>query len=176
MNDKNWQHETYTDYELNDDTSRGQVLSRTPRKQAAKLGSTERWSEPTITVEADATATNGTPVLKVLDDIDAFVQGRLDLTRAQQTAICLWIAHTYIYEHFKHTPKLFVTAIKHGLGKSECLEVVEALSCGGIKRQGSTTSSAISRMYDTYRGNVRGERGEHAATSSPVEKGGCRSS
>jgi hypothetical protein len=86
----------------------------------------------------------------LLDEMDTFVRGRLDLSPGQQTAVCLWIAHTYIYEHFKLTPKLFVTAIKHGLGKTELMVVVEALSCGGIKRQGSTTESAISRMYGRY--------------------------
>jgi len=88
--------------------------------------------------------------LGLLDDIDKFVHSRIDLSPAQRTAVCLWVAHTYIYEVFKLTPKLFITAIKHGLGKSELMEVIEALSCNGIKRQGSTTESAISRLHDTH--------------------------
>jgi hypothetical protein len=84
------------------------------------------------------------------DDLDRFVRSRLDLSPAQQTAVCLWIGHTYIYEYFQNTPKLFVTAIMHGVGKTQLLWTVAALSHNGIKRQGSTTESAISRMYSAY--------------------------
>jgi hypothetical protein len=80
--------------------------------------------------------------------VDAFVHSRVDLTAAQQTAVALWVAHTYIFEHFNYTPKLFATAPMPGVGKTELMLVAEALSYNGIKRQGSTTESAISRMYD----------------------------
>ena len=37
-----------------------------------------------------------------------------------------------------------------GVGKTELMEVIEALSCNGMKRQGSTTESAISRLFETH--------------------------
>lgn len=94
-----------------------------------------------------------TPANDALAAVEGIVQARLELTPGQQTAVVLWVAHTYVYEFFKVTPKLFVTAIRHGIGKTECMDVVEALSCNGIKRQGSTTESAISRMLGA-RGRV----------------------
>jgi hypothetical protein len=124
-----------------------------PRPESHIVGKPQKIAPPGVAAVAAVAAparAGRKSDLGLLDDMDRFVHSRIDLSNAQRTAVCLWVAHTYIYEHFKLTPKLFITAIKHGLGKSELMEVVEALSCNGIKRQGSTTESAISRLYDMH--------------------------
>ena len=53
---------------------------------------------------------------------------------AERTAVCLWIAHTYVFDRgFTYTPRLFVTSLKAASGKSQLLRLIAACSDGGKK-------------------------------------------
>ena len=75
--------------------------SRRPRTPPVTPGAPKRSEKPAVPYQPDP---------KLLDDLDAFVRSRMDLSPAQQTVVCLWIAHTYIFDHSNYTPKLFITS------------------------------------------------------------------
>ena len=87
---------------------------------------------------------------QLLDFLDRFVDGRVDLSEGQRAVVILWACHTHIYRRFRHTPKLFITGITHTLGKSELAEVVAALSYGGVHIEGRITQGSLLRMQREF--------------------------
>ncbi len=49
----------------------------------------------------------------------------------ERVATVLWIAHTYVFDHFTMTPRLFATSEDPGCGKTSLLRVVEGLAAQG---------------------------------------------
>jgi hypothetical protein len=79
-----------------------------------------------------------------LDELDAILAQRTVMDRAERTAVCLWIGHTYVFDRgFTYTPRLLATSFKPGSGKSALLRLVRDLSDGGIKLESGTTFAAI---------------------------------
>ena len=77
----------------------------------------------------------------VLDRLDTELSKRIVMKEPERTAVVLWIAHSCIYDRFKHTPRLLVTSADAAMGKSELLALVAAYSNGGEKIDGITNSS-----------------------------------
>ena len=78
-----------------------------------------------------------------LDDLDEILLSRTIISETERTAIVLWIAHTYVFDRFKHTPRLFVTSVRPGCGKSELLSLIAKLSHGGEKFEAGSSLAAI---------------------------------
>jgi hypothetical protein len=78
-----------------------------------------------------------------LDDLDEIISSRTIMRETERTAVVLWIAHTYVFDRFKHTPRLFVTSVRPGCGKSELLRLIAGLSHGGSKFESGSSLAAI---------------------------------
>ena len=80
-----------------------------------------------------------------LDRVDEVLLKRMVMDERDRTAVVLWIAHTYVFDRFKHTPRLFVTSAGPAMGKSELMKLVAGFSSGGKKFDG-ITASAMKRL------------------------------
>jgi hypothetical protein len=81
-----------------------------------KLDPPPAWDEPV----------DGTPLL---DEIRALLETHLALPPYASTALALWIAHTYAFQHFDHTPRLAILSPEPRCGKTVLLGILQALSC-----------------------------------------------
>ena len=73
-----------------------------------------------------------------LDQIELNLKREVVLGEAERVATVLWIAHTYVYQAFKLTPRLFVTSGSPGSGKSTLLSLLSEMSNGGVLRSSVT--------------------------------------
>lgn len=101
------------------------------------------WNDFTAMVFRDATAAQGwhdddasaaaAPAAgnarrpKPLDLIRRIFERHLYLSEHQLVAVTLWVAHTFVFDRFSHTPRLIVTSPTQGCGKSTLLEIAAAL-------------------------------------------------
>jgi len=67
-----------------------------------------------------------------LDEVEMNLKREVVLGDAERVACVLWTAHTYLYEHFKMSPRLFITSGSANSGKSTLLSTVAGMSCGGV--------------------------------------------
>lgn len=81
-----------------------------------------------------------------LDDLEQLFASRVVIRDHERTAVCLWIAHTYVYDRFKRTPRLFITSLKYGAGKSSLMSLIADLSFKGKKFEAGTTLASIRDM------------------------------
>lgn len=70
---------------------------------------------------------------ELLDDVRAAILRHVILSADSATAITLWIAHTWTYARFQHTPRLGVTSPTKRCGKSTLLDILAALSRRPLK-------------------------------------------
>jgi hypothetical protein len=63
----------------------------------------------------------------ILEAVARFLRRFVVLSEAQQSAIALWVAHSYVNEAADTTPYLWITSAEQRSGKSRLLEVVELL-------------------------------------------------
>ena len=82
-----------------------------------------------------------------LDMLETIFAKRTVMGEAERTAVCLWTAHTYIFDRgFTYTPRLFVTSHAPACGKSAVLRLIADCSDGGRKRESGTTLASIRDM------------------------------
>jgi uncharacterized protein DUF3631/DnaB helicase-like protein len=84
----------------------------------------------------------------VLDEIAAFVQRFVLLTRSELVIISLWIAHTWAIEASDTTPYLSVTSAEKRSGKTRLLEVLELLAHRPWQT-GRVTAAALARKIES---------------------------
>jgi hypothetical protein len=65
---------------------------------------------------------------KALDAVEREFRRELIIGEAELVAAVLWSAHTYVFDKFKLTPRLFATSADPGSGKSTLLGLVRDLS------------------------------------------------
>ncbi len=73
------------------------------------------------------------PGSELLDEITAAVRRHVILRPSAAEVVALWIAHTWIYERFQHTPRLGITSPAKRCGKSTLLDVLRATCCRPLK-------------------------------------------
>jgi hypothetical protein len=83
------------------------------------------------------------------DELDRLLKSRVVLGEHERTAVCLWIGHTYVYAKFKCTPRLFVTSLKAGCGKSEVMRFIERMSLKGKKLESGSTLASVRDMKNS---------------------------
>lgn len=92
-----------------------------------------------------------------LDILDAELKARTIMGDAERTAISLWIAHTYVFHRFKDTPRLFLTSLGPGCGKSQVGRLIAKTSNGGKRIQSGASYASIRdfrRNVEDYTTNV----------------------
>ncbi|MBP0445017.1 DUF3631 domain-containing protein [Roseomonas sp. SSH11] len=83
----------------------------------------------------------------LLDDLTATIRRHVILQESTAVCVALWIAHTWVYSAFQHTPRLSVTSPTKRCGKSILLDILRALSCRPLKAD-SISPSGVFRTVE----------------------------
>jgi putative DNA primase/helicase len=85
------------------------------------------------------------PVLlgPLLGDLSAAFSRHVILPPGAATVLALWVAHTYVYQDFDHTPRLAIRSATKRAGKSTLLEVIEALAHRSMQASSISASGAF---------------------------------
>lgn len=116
--------------------ARGQE-SPPPAGRALTLSDPPPWPHPVSTSD-------------LLDALAAAVRRHVILTGAAADATALWIAHTWVYERFNHTPRLAITSPTRRCGKSTLLELLR-LTCRRTLKSDSISAAAVFRTVEALR-------------------------
>lgn len=68
----------------------------------------------------------------------------------KHSIIALWVAHTYVYGRFTHTPRLYINAPEPGCGKSTQAKVLAHMSKDGHLTSGTSAASVFRRMNQDH--------------------------
>jgi putative DNA primase/helicase len=101
------------------------------------LSEVEPWPEP---VEGGA----------LLAEVAAAIRRHVILPRAGEVCVALWIAHTWTYEQFQHTPRLSITSPAKKCGKSTLIDVLQA-TCRRSVKADNISASAVFRTVEALR-------------------------
>ena len=112
-----------------------QVKARRPMPDAATgrgvaLPEVEPWPAPVAAGD-------------VLDALAAAIRRHVILRSAAADAVALWVAHTWVAEHFQHTPRLGITSPAKRCGKSTLLDVLWATCCKPLKADNISASGTF---------------------------------
>lgn len=83
----------------------------------------------------------------LLDSLVAAIQRHVILPPSTATCAALWIAHTWVYTAFQHTPRLSVTSPVKRCGKSTLMDLLTMLSCRPLKAD-SISASGVFRTVE----------------------------
>ena len=118
------------------------VLARAPEAKAGNAsGATLR--EPKPWPEAVSGA-------ELLDAVLATIRRHIVLPEHADVAVALWVAHTYVYEVFRYTPRLAVTSPVKQCGKTTLLKLVEFLTPRPLSAS-TITAAALFRGVSKWR-------------------------
>jgi putative DNA primase/helicase len=84
---------------------------------------------------------------ELLDDLAAAILRHVILPIPTADALALWIAHTWVYDRFQHSPRLSVTSPAKRCGKSTLLDVLRA-TCHRVLKADSITASGVFRTVE----------------------------
>lgn len=82
-------------------------------------------------------------ITDVLDDIASAIDRHMILAASARDAVALWVAHTWVYRRFDHTPRLAITSPEKRCGKSTLLEVLRSTCRTPIKADNLSASSVF---------------------------------
>jgi Protein of unknown function (DUF3631) len=82
----------------------------------------------------------------VLDDVETILRRRVAMGEHEYTAVTLWIAHSYVYQHFNLTPRLLITSADAGYGKSRAAKVITDTSKDAQKFETMVTHAFLARI------------------------------
>lgn len=102
--------------------------------RGVELPEVEPWADP-----VDPSA--------LLQELTDAIRRHVILDEAKAISVALWIAHTWVYERFQHTPRLSVTSPIKRCGKSTLLDILRALSCRPLKAD-SISPSGVFRTVE----------------------------
>jgi hypothetical protein len=85
----------------------------------------------------------------VLDALVEVIRRYLALPDGAAEALALWIVHTYMFEHWAHTPRLLITSPGPGMGKTVLMTLLRHLCTRGDYFS-SATEAAILRYMDEH--------------------------
>ena len=122
---------------LDKEVQRARPETETATVRGVRLDDPEPWQE--------AVATN-----ELLDRLVAGVKRHLVLADAASHIVALWIAHTWIFDRFEHTPRLGITSPTKRCGKSTLLEVLR-LTCRRPLKADSISPSGVFRTVEALR-------------------------
>lgn len=91
-------------------------------------------------------------LLTPLDEIREWLGIYMSATPAQLDTCALWIAHTHVMDANVATPRLLITSVKPGAGKTLLLNIVRDLSHSGF--DGNGTSYAFRAALAEAKGNL----------------------
>ena len=99
-----------------------------PQGRVLTLEPTEPWEQPVRLAD-------------VLDALANALDRHMVLSTAARDVIALWVAHTWVFDRYQHTPRLGITSPEKRCGKSTLLDVVRAVTCRSLKADNISTAS-----------------------------------
>jgi len=81
----------------------------------------------------DNVAQNIPNIINILDEISNLVSRYMIVRHEEAQVAALWIAHSYVYRMFRHTPRLSITSPEKQCGKSTLLKILSELSYNPLK-------------------------------------------
>lgn len=118
---------------LVDDARKGAAAKE---RRPALFEDPEPWPEPVRTAE-------------LLDLLAETVRRHVVLSGAAADAVALWIAHTWVFPRFQHTPRLAVTSPAKRCGKSALLNLLSVLTCRALKVD-NVSAAAMFRVIEAH--------------------------
>ena len=115
--------------------ARGQDDAATGR--AVALHDPDPWPEPVAT---DA----------LLGNLVDAIRRHVVLSPAAADVVALWIAHTWVYQRFDHSPRLGITSPTKRCGKSTLMEVLRLTCCRTLKAD-NMSASGVFRTVEALR-------------------------
>lgn len=79
----------------------------------------------------------------VLDDLAETIDRHLIVAPTARDAIALWVAHTWVYARFDHSPRLAITSPEKRCGKSTLLELLRCTCMSPVKADNLSASSVF---------------------------------
>ncbi len=79
----------------------------------------------------------------LLSDLATALDRHVILSAAARDATVLWIAHTWCYSRFQHTPRLAITSPEKRCGKSTLLDVLRSTCLSPVKADNISASSVF---------------------------------
>ncbi len=70
------------------------------------------------------------------------------MSEAQSAAASLWVAHTWVYERFQHTPRLNVLSAEKQSGKSTLMDLLNSL-CRNPKKADQISAAVLPRLVES---------------------------
>jgi putative DNA primase/helicase len=104
--------------------------------QPINFATVEPWPEPVDGAQ-------------LLDELAATIRGHIVLADHARDVIALWVIHTYVFQHFLISVKLFFRAVVKGSGKTTSLDVLGRLVARPMK-SANITSAALFRVIARY--------------------------
>ncbi|HEX7390578.1 MAG TPA: hypothetical protein VF286_10735, partial [Acidiphilium sp.] len=80
---------------------------------------------------------------EVLNDLTETIDRHIVLATATRDVVALWIAHTWVYRQFEHTPRLAITSPEKRCGKSTLLELLRCICLAPAKADNLSASSVF---------------------------------
>jgi hypothetical protein len=125
-------------------------LNKTLQSTSGVLASFAAESEdsvPVTTFEVLSSGASPPGGCHILDEVAAFMQRFVILSKSELLVISLWIAHTWAFEASDATPYLAVTSAEMRSGKTRLLEILELL-VRSPWRTGRVTSAVLARKIE----------------------------
>jgi hypothetical protein len=110
------------------------AAGKPPSGRPVPFRGVELWPEPVDTAG-------------LLDDLADAVLQHIVLSNAAATAVALWIAHTWVYDRFTHSPRLTITSATKRCGKSTLLAVLEA-TCRRALKADNVSTAGVYRIVE----------------------------
>jgi len=86
----------------------------------------------------------------VLDELEAAILRHLVMTAEAASVTALWIAHTWVYERFSHTPRFAITSPVKRCGKSTLLAILD-YTCRRPLKADNISASGVFRVVEALR-------------------------
>jgi hypothetical protein len=99
-------------------------------------------------------ARSATELRNVLYEVESILRHAISMGEHEYTTVTLWIAHTYVYEHFALTPRLLITSHGPGYGKTKLASVITKLSKDGKHLSTAVTAPLLGRIRKEYPGGL----------------------
>jgi hypothetical protein len=86
----------------------------------------------------------------LLGDLVDAIRRHVVLSAAAADVVALWIAHTWVYQRFDHSPRLGITSPTKRCGKSTLMEVLRLTCCRTLKAD-NVSASGVFRTVEALR-------------------------
>jgi Protein of unknown function (DUF3631) len=93
--------------------------------------------------------------------LNLFEQARAKLTPEQEIVVALWDVHTYVYDHYRHTPRLVFRSYDAGCGKTALMSLLDQTVANSFPISDTTAATIYYHLRDNPCSTILIDEGEH---------------